>query len=247
MVTRIVAVVAVVTSILTLYVLLTDALGLSDKAKLDQAALDHQRAAATADRPILDVSYVFMTPDLIFAASSPRGTQRALTRAAATITSYPALANAATSPVYTRVDRKCRTHHTTNSTTFLVVRNGGRHAVGQITISLDRLTLRRSVYVRDITDRGGGYARRLRARAAGSSPVTMHIAESLEPGDGVRLPLFSSSEHYPNYNSWCTTSRVAMVPRTVIFMDTLTLVPASKSVRGMLNPLVFDTGVVGRG
>ena len=242
---------ALLLGIATLVAVIADTLGASDKAQLEKSALVQARAAIAAEAPMLSISYLFLTPSLVYVLSERPRTRARRKTAATDLVSFPVIANSVIRRLNEIPDppvRKC-VHQADqiNSVAFLVIRNEGRHPASNVRVRLNRLRLPGVARVQEGASMKRGYAAVLRERAISSSQVIVRVPASLGAGEGVLVPLFRTIQRFPYYRRWCVTSTVAYVPEIATFDDALSLKSFRQTIRAMRDPVILDYGVVGRG
>jgi len=85
------------------------------------------------------------------------------------------------------------------------------------------------------------------AEARASQSLTMHIPETLGPGDGVRLPLFVADSSGDGRGRWCVVSRSAFAADSVSYTDPALETTKMLRVRRMQTPIRLADGMVIRG
>ena len=233
--------------------LLTAALGLPDRiaaalggAPADQAA----RTALEAAKPRLDVRYVLISLDLhLDGRPSVAGTgeDTARANAARSFLSLPVVQTEAGDQESELAIPDTTTTYQIPHTAYLLVRNVGGRGASAVTLRADRLPLDGAVPVREAAVGGDDYAAVLRGRASGAARIGVEVPQTLEPGEGVLIPIFRGTTPAARGGAWWVISPVALLPDSLSFTDALLGTATAVPVRRMANPMVVADGVVGRG
>lgn len=236
--------------------LLTALLGLPDRISTalrgDEPASPADVAARTAleeAKPRLDVRYVFLAQDLMREGGRPAASDDSVrANAARSFLSLPVVQTEAGGGAEESSLGVPDTafEYAPQHTAFLVVRNVGGRAAGGVTLRADRLPLSAAVPIREAGVGGDDYAALLRRSARGAARIDVQVPQTLEPGDGVLIPLFRGTAPGPG-GRWWVYSPIALLPDSLTFTDAVLGEPSSVPVRRMANPMVIADGVVGRG
>jgi len=224
-----------------------DAFGRSDSKQAD-LALKQKRTEVAEAAPRLDISYLFLSSDLVGATDPETVKKHRATAQAVTILSFPTIDNA----ILNQTDGptagcRLRGPYGETSIAFLVVQNRGRRDATNVTVAAKRLELRGVVRVDDDDPAQADYVARLRANARGSVPTTVRIPETLGPGEGVRVPIWATSADPGQASRWCVVSKTALEPATVSFTDPVLGSVATIPVRRLASPVLLGDGIEGRG
>lgn len=223
----------------------------SDAFKDDGEQLSEQeRLEIAAAAPRLDVSYAILTAELLARVESREA--GGAPAAVSTLGSFPEVENEVSVAYRASArlpTRGCRLRgYGLTSVTFLVIQNRGGRAVTGIDVTVDRLALKRRIIVREAAVDGDDYVAKIRQGAQDEATRTFKVPWTLEPGDGIRVPLFVSTVDPQNApHRWCVVSPVAFQPRSLRFVDAVLHEPATLAVRRMRDPVRLWTGAWARG
>lgn len=214
-------------------------------AEKKQLELDEKRAQLRQEAPHLDVSYLFLAQGLAMNETKVP----ASAADAVTLVSYPSVGVAGFDPNSSPRDCAAVTNIPYPSIAFLVIENHGRREAVNVIVEFTRLNLREVVPVRERTSGGDDYVAKLRAAARSITPDRVAVSRPIQPGSGVRIPLWSSVTKSFGSTPWCVTSTVALLPKQVSFRDPV--LPESGdttlAVRRLVAPTIYTYGVEGRG
>jgi hypothetical protein len=137
-----------------------DALGMSGSSKTAALELEQKRAELAAAGPRLDVSYLFLTTDLVSAADQESEKKHAASKRAVTLLSFPSIRNelldddqqGAESSGCGRLGK-----YPQNSVVFLVIQNRGMRDASSISVHAERLRLKGKVRIDESVDGGNDY------------------------------------------------------------------------------------------
>ena len=237
------AAVGIVVALVGLPGQITSALG-GDDAQLSE----QERAEIAAAAPRLDVSYAILASDVYqFEADKKRGAPKAVN----VLASFPDYENEVTQAFRSNAPpaKGCRLRgYPIRSIALLVIENRGGRAARAVDVAFERLALSRPVIVQEAVVGGDDYVEKIRQAAAERARVTFKIPRTLEPGEGIRIPLFVSvSGPEDDPRRWCVVSSVAYQPRSLRFVDAVLGEPATLSVRRMRDPVRLWAGAWARG
>lgn len=223
----------------------SEALGESDEK--ERLELEHKRAEVAAAGPRLEASYAFLNEDLVGIADF--ATKRR-PKAADTILSFPVMRNEVMREVGKRGGRHrgCALDEFPQySVAFLVIRNRGHRNAADISVRVKHLRLSAAVPIRETLGGGDDYLAKLHGRTRASNAVTVQIPLTLEPGEGVRVPLWRTVSPDEGAEDWCVVSPTALEPRSLRFVDPVTGSATTTAVRRLADPVMLANGIVGRG
>jgi hypothetical protein len=236
----ILAVLGVVSAVAGLPNTMTDALGRS-QSKKTQLELETKRAEVAAAAPRLDVSYLFLADDLV---SFPTK-RRTLPKEASSLLAFPMIQNELVEESGSASERTCLAGYPGRSLAVLVLENRGKRDATSITVTTSRLQLKRPVRVREEGPHPDDYLKVFRAAARSNTSTLITLPRTLAPGDGALIPLWTLESK--TSARWCVTSRAALIPNTVRFVDPVLGSARTLSVRRLANPVLLANGVEGRG
>ncbi|MDQ5821615.1 MAG: hypothetical protein M3540_09250 [Actinomycetota bacterium] len=237
----ILAVLGVVSAIAGLPNVVTDALGRS-QSKKTQLELEAKRAEVATAAPRLDVSYLFLADSLV-SVSSPK--RRILPREASSLLAFPMIQNEFVKESGSASARRCLAGYAGRSLAVLVLENRGKRDATDIKVTSSRLQLKRPVRVREEGSRPDDYLEVFRAAARSKTLTLIELPRTLAPGDGALIPLWILESK--TSARWCVTSRAALIPTTVRFVDPVLGSVRTLPVRRLANPVLLAEGVEGRG
>jgi hypothetical protein len=135
--------------------------------------------------------------------------------------------------------------------TFLKIENKGKRDATDVEIVVERMTLSAKV---DVSERlgqpGDDYAAKIRAGAGAPEHRTFRFPTTLGTGQSVLVPLFVTRHPYrfdDAGGSWAVISKIAYIPKTVVFTDPLDASRKEEPVRAMRDPVRLDNGIEMRG
>jgi len=208
-----------------------------------------ERLEIAAAAPRLDVSYAILASDVLYQVEKAK--ERGAPKAVNTLASFPEYENEISGAFRGEAPstRGCRLRgYSLFSIAYLVIQNRGGRAARTIDVAFDRLMLARRVIVREAAVGGDDYVEKIREAAKRPIRGEFHVPWTLEPGDGIRIPLFiSANDPEADPRRWCVVSRVAYQPRSLLFVDAVLGEPATISVRRMRDPVRLWAGAWARG
>ena len=214
------------------------------ESKQTKLELAQKRSALAVAAPRLDVSYLLLFPGLVDATP---GVKRPTSRQAITLLSIPTIPTPVLKDEWASTD-SCRLgKYPQLSVAFLVIQNRGTRDASEIQVSGDWLRLRGHVRIHESIVGGDDYVAKLRARARSSAAATITVPRVLPPGVSVRVPIWVSANRRDDAQQWCVTSKAALLPTTVRFVDPVLGDARTVAVRRLASPEIIDDGVVGRG